>query len=204
MKTTTSVVKGAPMRRLVYFVATSLDGFIASPQGSFDAFPMAGDHIEALFREFPETLPGPLLTAAGIAPSNATFDTVLMGWNTYDVGRRVGLASPYPHLRQYVFSRTHAASPSNASFVITSESPTDLVRKLKNEPGERDIWLCGGGRLASALESEVDRLVLKVNPVLLGSGIRLFEDQEYRPQSFRLESSRAFNSGVVMNVYSRA
>jgi hypothetical protein len=45
------------MRELVYYVATSLDGRIASPDGDFSAFPTEGDHMEMILRDFPETIP---------------------------------------------------------------------------------------------------------------------------------------------------
>lgn len=61
-----------------------------------------------------------------------------------------------------------------------------------------DIWLCGGGALASRLIDEIDRLVLKVNPVLLGSGIPLVEGG-YDPRAFALTASTRFESGVVVN-----
>lgn len=191
------------MRSLVYFVATSLDGFIASPDGAFDAFPMQGDHIEALVREYPETLPAPALAAIGITPQLRTFDTVVMGWNTFAVGLPAGLRDPYPHLRQYVASRTHTADEASGEVVVTADDPVALVRRLKAEPSERDIWLCGGGQLAAALFDEIDALVLKVNPVLLGAGIPLFASRPYAPSAFRLASSRRFESGVIMNQYAR-
>lgn len=192
------------MRSLVYFVAASLDGFIASPEGTFEAFPMQGDHIEALFREFPETLPAPALAAMGITPELRTFDTVVMGWNTFAVGLQSGLRDPYPHLRQYVSSRSHTSAEAGGNVVVTSEDPVALVRKLKAEPSDRSIWLCGGGKLAAELADEVDALVLKVNPVLLGAGIPLFATSAYAPRAFRLESSRRFDSGVTMNHYVRS
>lgn len=188
------------MRALTYFVATSLDGFIAAPDGRFDAFAMQGDHIDALFQDYPETLPGAALAAAQITPENDTFDTVVMGWNTFAVGLSLGELDPYPHLRQYVCSRTHESNEVGGDVIVTSEDPVQLVRRLKAEPSSRDIWLCGGGRLAA----EIDRLVLKVNPVMFGAGVRLFEADTYRPQAFRLKSNRTFSSGVVMSSYERA
>jgi dihydrofolate reductase len=144
------------------------------------------------------------LAALNIVPSLNTFDTVLMGWNTYAVGLRDGLQNPYPHLRQYVFSRTHTRGEVETGIVLTSEPPVEIVRRLKAEPAVADIWLCGGGQLAASLASEIDQLVLKVNPVVLGSGIPLFGSHTYRPQGFRLQTSRSFTSGVVMNHYERA
>jgi dihydrofolate reductase len=65
------------------------------------------------------------------------------------------------------------ASPDPAVTLHTAD-PVDLVRRLKAEEG-RDIWLCGGGALAGALIGEIDELILKVNPIVIGSGIPLFE-----------------------------
>ena len=189
------------MRSLTYFVAVSLDGFIAAEGGRFDMFSMEGDHIDALFAEWPETLPAPALAAAGIAPGCARFDTVLMGWDTFAVGLAHGLQNPYPHLRQVVCSRTRGeAEAGNA--VELCRDPTARVRSRKAEPGEPGIWLCGGGRLASALSSAIAALVLKVSPVTLGAGIPLFAE----PSALRwtLEGSRSFRSGVVFQHYRRA
>jgi dihydrofolate reductase len=192
------------MRSLTYFVATSLDGFIAAPDGSFDAFPMTGDHIDALFREYPETLPGVALAAAGVAPSGGCFDTVVMGWNTFAVGLPHGLTDPYPHLRSYVCSRSHAGHEATGGAVVTAEAPVALVRRLKAEPAARGIWLCGGAALAATLEPEIDELMLKVSPILLGAGIPLFAAGPYRPRAFELLGTRAFRSGVVWSRYRRA
>jgi hypothetical protein len=49
------------------------------------------------------------------------------------------------------------------------------VRELKQEQG-KDIWMAGGARLAAALVNELDELILKVNPIVLGSGIPLFAE----------------------------
>jgi dihydrofolate reductase len=56
---------------------------------------------------------------------------------------------------------------------IVPGDPVERVRELKAEEG-LDIWLVGGGTLAHALLPEIDRLVLKVNPSVLGDGTRLF------------------------------
>ena len=68
------------MRELTYYVAVSLDGKIAAPDHTFDAFPVEGDHIETILRDYVDTVPGPGLTALGLTPDLQRFDTVLMGW----------------------------------------------------------------------------------------------------------------------------
>ncbi len=101
------------MRELVYYVAVSLDGYIAAPDHTFDAFPVTGDHMDTILRDYADALPAPALAALGLTPSLARFDTVLMGWNTYAVGLAQGLDNPYPHLRQHVFTRTRTAAPGS-------------------------------------------------------------------------------------------
>lgn len=189
------------MRELVYYVAVSLDGFIAGPDGEFDAFAVEGDHMDAINARFADTIPTDLAQAIGVERTTPMFDTVLMGWNTYEVGLRVGVASPYRHLRQIVCSRTRHAEADDVQ--TTDEDPVALVQRLKHEPGE-SIWLCGGGVLASSLRSEIDRLVLKRNPVVFGAGIPLFAPGVYAPEHFDEVATTAFRSGVVLSEYVRA
>lgn len=58
--------------------------------------------------------------------------------------------------------------------------------------------------LASALIDEIDRVILKVNPILLGSGKRLFAEREYEVASMNLVASTPYESGVVVNEYTRS
>lgn len=185
------------MRELVYYVAVTLDGYIAGPEGQFDAFLVEGDHMAAINDRFADTVPTDAAAALGIAQECATFDTVLMGWNTYAVG---GVASPYRHLRQIVFSQTRSAEGENLE--VTAENPCDLVRRLTQEDGG-DIWLCGGGVLARTLAEEIDRLVLKRQPLLFGSGIPLFAPGAYDPTRFAHEQTVAYESGVVVSEFVR-
>src|SRR3954467_727665 len=93
-------------RRLVYYVASTVDGFIARKDGSFDCFLFQGEHFPDLFTMFPETFPTHLRATLGISQKAQRFDTVLMGRRTCEVGLREGITSPYAPLRQYVVSRT--------------------------------------------------------------------------------------------------
>ena len=186
------------MRKLTYFIACTVDGFIAREDGSFDFFPMTGEHLPHIVREYPETISGHGRDALGVQGGNRHFDTVMMGRSTYDVGLAMGITSPYPHLRQYIVSKTMAASP-NPQVQLLSTNPADLVRKLKHEDG-LDIWLCGGASLAGALYHEVDELILKVNPVVLGMGIPLFRGMR-GPTNLELADHRTFAGGVAIHRY---
>ncbi|KAA9144007.1 dihydrofolate reductase [Microbacterium lushaniae] len=188
------------MRNLVYYVAVSVDGYIADPTGGFDAFLVDGDHASVVFGEYADALPAHAHAALGIEPPKTRFDTVIMGWNTLTPALDIGVASPYPHLRQVVASRRpRDVDPA----IVLTDDPLATVRTMKREDG-LDLWLCGGGELAGALLPEIDHLVLKRNPVAFGSGIPLFGDAPYEPRAFALTRTRSFESGVVIEEYASA
>lgn len=180
------------MPELVYYVAVSLDGFIAAPDGNFDAFPIELDH-----GEFVETLPGHALSALGITPSNTRFGSVIMGWSSYTPAITLGIDSPYPHLRQFVATRSERDVPGE---ITLTRDPVATVRELKSE-GDLDVYLCGGGELAGTLINEIDRLVLKRNPLVFGDGIPLFGRRPYQPAHFDPVARRQLESGVSVEQY---
>jgi len=186
------------MRQLIYFIATSIDGFIADREGSFGFFPTSGDHIDDLIRRYPETLPGHVRALLGIQAESRWVDTVLMGRKTYEVGLAVGVTSPYPHLRQVVFSRSPQRLP-RAEVERVGSDPLAFVQALKQQPGGA-IWLCGGGTLASALLPAIDAIVVKQNPILLGDGIPLFAAGA-PPTRLTRTDLRAYDSGVTFLHY---
>lgn len=188
-------------RKLVYYVATTVDGFIAHPDGSFNGFLFDGEHFQDLIREFPETFPAHIRPALGVPNEIRRFDTVLMGRHTYEVGLCEGITNPYKPLQQFVISRSMEAI-SDPGVTLHRNSPVDLVRRLKSEDG-KDIWLCGGSKLASSLIGEIDELILKINPVLFGTGISLF-DSAVGPLPLRLTERKEFGNGFVLARYLRA
>lgn len=193
------------MRDLTYYIAVTADGFIAGPDGQFDAFLYEGDHMDALGARFSDAFPTHYAAAVGLTQDCATFDTVLMGWNTYAVGLP-SLTSPYAHLRQIVFTHRDADPADGIEF--TDRDPVEVVRELKAQDGS-GIWLCGGADLAAALVDEIDRLVLKLHPVLFGDGIPLFgrggtfDHSRYAPAAFTRTAATAFASGVTLLEYRR-
>lgn len=192
------------MRKLTYYVAATIDGFIATEDGSVDFFPVGGDHGPAITAQYPETLPTKVREALGIDKRNTTFDTVLMGRKTHDFGVRTGTSSPYAHLRQFVVSTTLPESPDPAVALIRAD-PVGRVRELKRESG-LGIWLCGGGELAQALLPEIDQVFLKLYPIVLGRGRSLFGSGRRlpEPERFRVVTSQVFEDGVVFVKYTRA
>jgi dihydrofolate reductase len=143
------------MRRVLYRVAASLDGYIAGPRGELDwivhdptvDFTKVYEHV----------------------------DTVLLGRRTWELTGQPG-APPWPQGWQIlVFSRTLAPEEHPEVTVVRVEAGP-RVAALRAAPG-RDIWLFGGGSLFRSLlgAKQVDLVEVLVVPVLLGGGIPLLE-----------------------------
>jgi dihydrofolate reductase len=185
-------------RKLVYYVACTVDGFIARENGSFDWALLQGDHFTDLIEGFPETFPAHVRPALGVSTNARRFDTVLMGRKTYEVGLNEGITSPYAPLQQFVVSRSMSESPDSGVH-LHGGAPLELVRQLKAEPG-KDIWLCGGARLAAGVFTEIDELILKINPVLIGSGIPLFHGGD-GARALTLAEHKVYPNGFVLARY---
>ncbi len=170
------------MTSITYHVAASLDGFIAHEDGTFDGFSWDDEVI------------GDFLSDVG------TFGTVLMGRKTYEVGLKEGKTSPYPMMRQVVFSQTMDESPDDAVELVRGDV-ADFVRSLKAD-ADAPIWLCGGGEIASILMNAglIDRVVVKLNPIALGSGIPLFSALQAQAK-LTLRDTKAYACGVVLLTY---
>lgn len=174
-------------RSLVYYIATSVDHYIADKTGGFDGFLTEGHHI------------------ADYINSLQDYDTVLMGKNTYEVGYRYGMKagepSPtYAHMMQYVFSTGMEAYRHEQLHVI-QQDPAPFVTQLKSQTGKA-IYLCGGGKLAGYLLNcqLIDTLILKVNPFLMGDGIPLFAGVKTQ-FALSLQDSKIYRNGVAFMGY---
>lgn len=190
------------MRKLTYLIATSIDGLIADSSGATDMFPLEPKAMADLAADYPESFPAHIRSYFGIpadAP-NRHFDTVLMGYGTYEPALKHGITSPYPHLRQIVFSsRLREHDPA---VEVVDDDAVAFVARLKAAPGT-GIWLCGGGKLASALADHIDELVIKLNPIVLGAGIPVF-GAALPPTNWRLVGEMAYDSGYRRLRYVRA
>ena len=149
------------MRKIVYYVATSLDGFIAGLNDDVSGFVYTGSGVATFLSDL------------------KSFDTVIMGKNTYEFGYKYGVKpgepSPtYAHMKHYIFSdNLDLKNPD--PLVQVKKMDINEIDTLRNEEGT-DIYLCGGGRFAGWLldHQRIDVLKLKMNPLVLGDGIKLF------------------------------
>lgn len=170
-------------RKLKYHVASTLDGFIAHEDHSIGGFVAEGEHVSDYLKSLKND-----------------YDIALMGRRTYEFGIRFGVTNPYPWMKQYVFSRTMEASP-DANVELVSEGIIDLVRRLKVGRG-KDIYLCGGAEAAAKLLAEgmIDEIIVKLNPVLFGSGVPLFSGVSGRTE-LELVSNKVYGNGVMLLNY---
>ena len=172
------------MRQIIYDVATTLDGYICHEDGSIDGFVADGEHVV----DYMDRL--------------KTYDAVLMGRKTYEFGYQFGLKpgeKPYKHMENFVFS--DSLQLDSGQMKVAGQGRADVISELKESDGG-DIYLCGGGALAGWLNElgQIDQLVIKLNPVVFGSGIRIFGDS---PKGAELElvESKSYDSGVTLNRY---
>ncbi|WP_227998054.1 dihydrofolate reductase family protein [Nocardia australiensis] len=192
------------MRKLVYFVGMSLDGYIAGPGGEIDHYPLPEHMLDWIRTEYPETLPTHARPHLGLAADepNRKFDTLVMGRGTYDPALAIGTTSPYAHMRQYVVSST-LGRIDDPSVELIERDPIGLVRALKQEDG-LDIWLAGGGKFAAAVLDEIDELVIKSYPVVSGAGIPAFAG-EFRPTLFTpTRRAQVSANGTQVSWFARA
>lgn len=186
------------MRELVYYIATSIDGFIAGTDGDASHFPVHPETVAALFARYPETCPVHLREPLGVSGPARRFDTVLMGARTYEPAVEAGLTGgAYPHLRQIVV--THRGTVAAEGLEVISGDIVTRVAELKAAPG-RDIWLCGGADLAAQLLELIDEIQVKLYPVLLGTGIPLLRGSA-APRHLHDMTIEALPGGVALATY---
>lgn len=188
------------MRKLTYYVGMTIDGFIAAPDGGIDFFPVTSDVITFLAEDYPDALPTHVREQLGVDVPNPNFDIGIQGRVTYEPALKIGITSPYAHLRQYVVSQSIADNPDPAVEIVSGD-PLAKIRELKAEDGKA-IYLMGGGRLAGTLLPEIDELVIKLYPVVAGAGIPLFTT-EFSPTYFELVATKQLESGTIVLSYTK-
>ncbi|WP_271252389.1 dihydrofolate reductase family protein [Pseudanabaena sp. Chao 1811] len=167
------------MGKLILYIATSLDGYVARSSGAVDWLFTDQDYGYEAFYE--------------------TCDRLLMGRTTYEQIKSWG-DYPYPDKQGFVFSRNiQQDRDDNVTFV--SSDLVSFVNNLKNQDG-KDIWLVGGAAIAkTCLENNlVNKLILSIHPIILGEGIALFPPP-LPTLNLKLEDLQVFNTGLVQITY---
>jgi dihydrofolate reductase len=163
------------MRNVILYIGTSLDGYIARPDGSVDWLFTEGDYGYDQFYD--------------------AIDVTLMGRKTYEQVLSFG-AFPYPDKQNYVFThRPETTESEHVTFV--SKDTIGFIRELKAAPGKH-IWLIGGGGLIHSCLQDglVDELRLFIHPILLGDGLPLLPPPS---DSVNLEmlDQRVYENGLL-------
>jgi dihydrofolate reductase len=169
------------MRRLRYQVATSLDGYIAAPDGAYDWIVQDPD--------------------IDFAELYAQFDTAVMGRKTFLTTLAQSADSAMSGLDVVVYSQTLRPADYPSVTVINSD-PVEHVRSLKTAPG-KDIWLYGGGALFRTFieAGTVDTVEPAVVPVLLGDGVPMLPPPHLRT-ALSLTKHRLYpKSGMMLLEY---
>ncbi|MDQ3256021.1 MAG: dihydrofolate reductase family protein [Acidobacteriota bacterium] len=171
------------MRKVKLFIANSLDGYIARPDGSVDWLFTDGDY--------------------GMKDFFKSVDTALMGCKTYDWSLKFGgPPDVFKGMTYYVFSRSHrSGAVEGVQFVSGDISP--FVESLRQAEG-KDIWLMGGGELVESFLKErlIDEFILTIHPIVLGAGIPLFRG-EGQQTDLKLIKCKSYKSGIVQVHYER-
>jgi dihydrofolate reductase len=172
------------MKKLICYIATTLDGFIARPDGNIDWL---------------TSIPMEEGNDYGYAEFMAGIDTTLMGNATYEDVLSMG-EFPYVGLKNYVFTRKTNHPPAEHVEFVSGDIAA-FVRGLKEQEG-KDIWLVGGGKInAVMLEAGlIDELIVSVIPQVLGRGIALFEGANAEAK-LTLVSHKVFPNGIVQTKY---
>lgn len=178
---------GPMTKKVSLYIAASLDGFIARPDGAVDWLPMPVIGSEDY----------------GYAAFLDATDTLVMGRKTYEQLPSFG-PWPYGGRRCVVFSATRGGTRDEHAEFLDCDIAA-CVRELKKEPGAGVIWLVGGAEVIAACLAGgvVDEIILTTVPVLLGEGIRLFPETDWATR-LSLRQVQAYSDGLVQHTYALA
>jgi len=171
------------MSEVTYYVASSLDGFIAKSDGGIDWLSCVEVEGEDYgYSEFFDSVDGLLM-------GRATFDQV-QGFGPW----------PYGDKPCWVWTR-RAIDSKPSSAVATAQSPAEIVGEASKQ-GLNRLWLVGGGRFAGAFEVErlISTYIISIIPVLLGDGVPVISGHGSF-ERLDLTESRAYESGLVQLTY---
>ena len=180
--------EGAAMgRKVVLYIATSIDGYIADKDGKVG---WLGGHDTKYKGDY------------GYQEFIKTVDTVIMGMTTYN--QLITVLSPnewvYKDMRCYVF--THQIMPENENVNFISGDIMELIQDLKKQEG-KNIWICGGANIINQMVTKnmIDEYYITIMPVILGGGISLFTGNN--PGRLLKMEHLSEENGVIQVSYSR-
>lgn len=175
-------------RKIILYIAASLDGYIAEADGSIDFLTAdTSPEVEA-FDSYTQLL--------------ERIDTVILGRTTYDQLVNELMPNEYPYEDKVSYIVTHHLAAGNERLIFTDEQPEQLIQRLKTEEG-KDIWIVGGGQIIAPLVANnlIDEYVITTVPILLGKGIPLFHGMD---QSVKLEVvDSSVENGMITSVYTK-
>jgi dihydrofolate reductase len=175
------------MAAAVLYIASSLDGYIALPDGGLDwlmSFPPPPDGGDYGY--------GALLAQTG---------GILMGRKTYEEVLGFGGEWPYAGTPAYVATRQESYRVQTPDTEVLSGDLKAFVEGWRGS-SPKNLWLVGGGELVARFLQEglIDRIILTVIPKTLGQGIRLFLPQP-AAGDWALRQTEAFPNGAVQLTY---
>lgn len=191
------------MRKIVVFTMMTLDGVMQAPGGSdedtADGFKFGGWSFPFVDETF-----GPIINKELSVP----FD-MLLGRTTYDIfarywpKRKGPIADPFNKTTKYVVSGSSPKLDWEKSVLIDGDV-TAKIKELKKEDGPM-LQVHGSAKLLQTLLKNdlIDELRLRIFPITLGTGKRLFAEGTI-PAAFKLTDSKAIPSGVILANYKRA
>lgn len=172
------------MSRFQYFVAASLDGFIATAHDDltwllqFDGFEGGQDSYDSFME--------------GVG-------CIVMGGETFTWLMKHEPGNwPYPSTPCYVFTRHEHVAPAGSDVTFVRGPVQEFVQDFRDDAAGKNVWVVGGGNLAAqfAAAGYLDELILSVIPVVLGDGKRLLP-LEGPTAPLELSASRTLGRGVV-------
>jgi dihydrofolate reductase len=171
-------------RRIIVYIATSADGFIARSDGSVDWLSRprtAGDHGMSEFYK----------TIDAIIWGRATFDQAVQRFG----GKVEKLADPRAKIKNYVIS--HRPGPSLPGLEFVNEPLDEFAARLRAQPG-KNVWIMGGGGIIGSLldVGGVDEFIIHVIPTFIGEGIPLIAPGS-RTVELELVDTKAWKDGVT-------
>lgn len=176
------------MTKTVLYIATSLDGFIARPDGNIDWL---------------TSMPNPKNEDYGYAELLKSIGTTIMGRKTYQDIIGFGIDWPYIDMNSYVVTSNKDLQIQSPNTFLLTENLNDLIAETKDQ-SKKDIWLIGGGQLIKSFLDAglIDKMIITVIPKIIGEGIPLFsetsQESNWKPVEVKL-----FDTGVVALTYEK-